>query len=411
MSKSRFFLLCWFLIAAAPVWGKGGNADLFFDDEFIVFPYFYVLPSKPSNQGTLALGWSYKPERSPNSQPYPKPTVKVFQGERVVKTIKPSLVGRMTYQAVFSGLTEFTGPLTYHLDGFSGRRPLPLLGDTERESISFWFISDHHLKSNVKNPIEEMGLRMTLQPADFVLNGGDILDTKSNRPESLWIEMLRKFATVWDRSTFLAALGNHDRAAAQNERDGWGRFLGSRFRDAYYSFTQGPVRFIVLNSNVEDDPELLTAQQVWITQVLESSRSPWTVVLSHHPPESGAFYDKQLEQIKEPKGDSKLLATSIGPLLAASNSRVLWLAGDVHYYQMISLACGSLITAGPAGGSAKILERLIPHESQVKSWAGGTMTRFEIGRNSARALTYDLYGNLIMPEFSIPFERTKRTIR
>ena len=65
--------------------------------------------------------------------------------------------------------------------------------------------------------------------------------------------------------------------------------------DRYYTFTQGPAQFFVIETNVEVDWK---TQMAWLTQQLEQSKAAWKIVYGHHPIYSSGSYGTNAEMVK-----------------------------------------------------------------------------------------------------------------
>lgn len=111
---------------------------------------------------------------------------------------------------------------------------------------------------------------------DVVSTGDNIYDT--GHPEEFDERFFDPYQCLFDKGVhWHASLGNHD---AQTDA---GRPVVDEpafgMPDEYYKFSLGPIRFIVLNTNVLDE-----AQLGWMLDELQRARSaPWTVVVFHHP--------------------------------------------------------------------------------------------------------------------------------
>jgi hypothetical protein len=112
---------------------------------------------------------------------------------------------------------------------------------------------------------------------------------------------------------FYASLGNHDDPT---------EVLYKPFNmggQKYYAYSKGNVRFIVLNSNYMDSPQL-----DWLEKELSSSTSAWKIVYFHHPLYSdGRFH-----------GSDTDLRARLDPLFVKYGVNVV-LAGHEHVYERI----------------------------------------------------------------------------
>ena len=112
---------------------------------------------------------------------------------------------------------------------------------------------------------------------------------------------------------FYAALGNHD---DPNNRH-YPKFNMNGQR--YYSFTRGPVRFFVFDTNFMD-PE----QVKWIDAALATAREEWKIAVFHHPIYSNG----------DRHGPNVALRVVLEPLLVRHDVDLV-LAGHEHIYERI----------------------------------------------------------------------------
>ena len=107
---------------------------------------------------------------------------------------------------------------------------------------------------------------------DFVIMLGDNF-YGSQRPADLVQKFDRPYKPLLDAGvTFHAAIGNHDVLATLNYPPL--NMAGQR----YYTFVRKHVRFIVLDTNIMDAPQLR-----WFETALQQAREPWKIVYFHHP--------------------------------------------------------------------------------------------------------------------------------
>jgi hypothetical protein len=111
-----------------------------------------------------------------------------------------------------------------------------------------------------------------VQP-QFVLHTGDIVHDGLIAEE--WIAFFSNSSFIHN-STFYPILGNHEN---------YGAFYFDYFNlggnERWYSFDNGPVHFIGLDSN--DISPFLIRQNVWLIKDLRTNRQPFTIVFFHHP--------------------------------------------------------------------------------------------------------------------------------
>lgn len=110
----------------------------------------------------------------------------------------------------------------------------------------------------------------------FVFNTGDLVDDGNNIDD--WMHFFTA-SPYLHNSTFYPVLGNHENYA---------RFYFSFFslpsNERWYSFENGPVHFIALDSNLRSRYRF--AQYLWLLHELHTDSRQFTLVLFHHPPYS-----------------------------------------------------------------------------------------------------------------------------
>ena len=140
-------------------------------------------------------------------------------------------------------------------------------------SLKFAVIGDNGTGDRAQMEVaEQMRLRRQQFPYDLVLMVGDNFYGSQTPPE-----LARKFdqpyGPLLDAGVvFQAALGNHDDVSTINYPPL--NMHGQR----YYTFTRKNVRFVVLDTNVLDAPQLR-----WAETTLQASREDWKIVYFHHP--------------------------------------------------------------------------------------------------------------------------------
>lgn len=110
----------------------------------------------------------------------------------------------------------------------------------------------------------------------FVMNTGDLVDEGKNADD--WIDFFTASPYLYN-STLYPVLGNHE-----NYSRLYFSFFSLSFNDRWYSFENGPVHFIALDSNLRSRYRL--AQYLWLLYELQTDRQPFTIVIFHHPPYS-----------------------------------------------------------------------------------------------------------------------------
>jgi len=112
----------------------------------------------------------------------------------------------------------------------------------------------------------------SVQP-DFVLHTGDFVNNGTIVWE--WRDFFQTSSFVHN-STLYPVLGNHEYYAMP-----YFNYFSTPHNERWYSFDNGPVHFIVLDSNYANSFKI--RQLVWLIFDLLSNDKPFTVVSCHHP--------------------------------------------------------------------------------------------------------------------------------
>jgi 3',5'-cyclic AMP phosphodiesterase CpdA len=107
--------------------------------------------------------------------------------------------------------------------------------------------------------------------------------------------------------------------------------------DRYYSFARGPVRFVVLDTNMMEPKQL-----EWADATLASATEPWKVVYFHHPLYSnGGRHGSNVE-----------LRVALEPMLVKYGVRVVF-AGHEHIYERLHPQKGITHFVAGSGGQLR----------------------------------------------------------
>ena len=107
----------------------------------------------------------------------------------------------------------------------------------------------------------------------FVLKTGDLVDDGKNLTH--WIDYFTA-SPFLHNSTLYPVLGNHE-----NYSRFYFSFFSLPFNERWYSFENGPVHFIGLDSNRQERYRLV--QYIWLCHDLQTHHEPFTIVFFHHP--------------------------------------------------------------------------------------------------------------------------------
>ena len=204
-----------------------------------------------------------------------------------------------------------------------------------RERFSFGVIGDNRSDPKVFRRLTQ---KMAALPLDFVIHTGDTAGDGTKR-EHWYNEWFGPAEELQARMPMLVAWGSHE--VPQNTNSWLHYFYQMRsplYGCAYYTFEQGPLRFIVLNT--EDDFGLGSPQYLWLESVLQSNQAPYTVVVFHVAVLSGSSHaaDAHTQEVRR----------NLAPLLIR-HGVALVLNGHDHTYSRSEYGGVVFVIAGGAG--------------------------------------------------------------
>jgi 3',5'-cyclic AMP phosphodiesterase CpdA len=177
---------------------------------------------------------------------------------------------------------------------------------------------------------EQMAQARATFPFRLVLALGDNM-YGSQQPQDFVAKFERPYAKLLAAGVrFQATLGNHDR----QENRHYGPY--NMHDERYYTYVEGPVRFVVLDTNMLEPRQL-----EWAEQTLAAATESWKIVYYHHPLYSnGGRHGSNVE-----------LRVVLEPLFVKYGVRVTF-AGHEHIYERLTPQKG--ITHFVAGSGGKL---------------------------------------------------------
>jgi len=210
---------------------------------------------------------------------------------------------------------------------------LAIQAPADPASTRFAVIGDTGTGDKYENDVAQVLIKSReVFPFTFVIMMGDNL-YGSERPQDYVNKFEKPYKALLDANIpFYATLGNHD---DPNQR------LYKPFNmngERYYTFTKGPIRFFVLDSNYMD-----TRQVSWLERELQTSTDKWKMAYFHHPLySSGGRHGSEID-----------LRQQLEPLFLKNGVDVVF-AGHEHFYERIKPQKG--IHYFTSGGAAKLRE-------------------------------------------------------
>jgi 3',5'-cyclic AMP phosphodiesterase CpdA len=178
---------------------------------------------------------------------------------------------------------------------------------------------------------DQMAAWHTRFPFEFVLMLGDNI-YGTQKPADFVQKFERPYKSLLDANVlFYACLGNHDHTS----NDGYGPFhMGGR---RYYTYVKGTARFVVLDSNYLDAPQV-----EWLTTTLKDAPERWKIVYFHHPLYSDGGRH----------GSTVDLRVKLEPIFVKYGVNVVY-SGHDHIYERITPQKGIAYFVSGAGGELR----------------------------------------------------------
>jgi hypothetical protein len=182
---------------------------------------------------------------------------------------------------------------------------------------------------------------------DNIYNSGEIsrIDVAFEQP----------YAAILKRGVrFRACIGNHD--IRTDNADPQVAYPGFNMEGRYYTYTEGPAQFFVLDTNSNANWK---AQMVWLEESLAKSTASWKIVYGHHPIYSSGHY-----------GTDPVFVERFTPLFKKYKVD-LYINGHEHNYERINPIDGTtyLIT-GHGGASLRPVTAKLPNSAFAVSRFG-----------------------------------------
>lgn len=223
---------------------------------------------------------------------------------------------------------------------------------------------------------------------DFVVQTGDMV--ADGNDNSLWPEFFNIEKDLLRQTAFFPALGNHER----NSPNFYDLF---RNEGPYYSFNWGNSHFLVLNSDINNAEEGITArdqfwavQRQWIEDDLKNRQdADYRFVVAHHPP---------FTAVTRRQGDNPHM-TALTPLLEKYHVSA-GLFGHDHNYQHYLKNGIHYVTTG--GGGAPLYDVDTPPAGITQKVASiENFVTISVDRKAAHVKAIAIDGKTL-DEFDIP---------
>ncbi|MCY7406710.1 MAG: metallophosphoesterase [Alkalinema sp. CAN_BIN05] len=206
-------------------------------------------------------------------------------------------------------------------------------------------MADYHTRSP---------FQLAILAGDNIYNSGEISKIKEAF-EQPYGELLKRGVK------FRACLGNHDIRTENGVPQV--KYADFNMDDRYYTFTQGPAQFFVLETNTTVDWK---TQMTWLTQQLEQSKAAWKIVYGHHPIYSSGSYGTNAEMVKRFSAVFKQYRVN------------LYVNGHEHHYERSRKIEGTTyLVTGHGGASLRPVQMSESSEFSVSRFGFSTIELYQ----------------------------------
>lgn len=360
---------------------KNDNPSMYFDLRLKGFPIGilkepYLMNPTPTS---LSVGWETTTKTSASVSICKTETPKectVFQSDKettlhIVNLSQLSPDTRYTYTIQFEKNDQ-----KYYLPS-SSFKTVP----DNSDEFTFFLYGDSRALINRHTQIIDLILNDSYKDdALFVLHAGDFVNY--GYAWDLWNEnFFEPSSKLFRELPIIPVPGNHE----QNQPYYYDYFDLPN-NEAFYTFTQGPVQFFAINTNIAFSTK--SEQYKWFEQELKNSKSRWKIVMFHHPPFSCAVARKP---------GNKRVQQYLVPLMEKYNVDLVLLGHDHLYGRTKSINGVTYVTSG-GGGSGLYSEQADEYSPIcIKKFH---YVRFKVNRRSIFWQAIDTEGTVI-DEFSL----------
>jgi 3',5'-cyclic AMP phosphodiesterase CpdA len=175
-------------------------------------------------------------------------------------------------------------------------------------------------------------------PYNLVVLAGDNIYT-NGEIEKINAVFERPYAELLKKGVkFQAALGNHDIRTANGDLQL--KYVGFNFKGRYYTYSQDPLQFFVLDTNGNAD---FKTQLAWLDAELSNSKAPWKIVYGHHPIYASGVY-----------GSNPAFIQAFTPIFQKHNVQLYINGHEHHYERTIAINGTTYLICGAGAGTRPV---------------------------------------------------------
>lgn len=320
---------------------------------------------------TIAVNWKSR-QRNAGSLVYDRADY-YLDHEELRQSAEVSKGERRFNHVLLEELTPGT-EYVYRIGKNSGGSGVNYFGSPKVDSTDFSFFAYGDSRTCPRKH-RLVASEMALDSFDpsFIIHTGDFVEVPATEN---WADFFWAIEPFSKSTPLVPSLGNHER----NHDSYYNAFElpqgGGDYDKQWYSFSHGNVKFIVLDSNVDQNG--LSKEREWLVDELKTNTRPATVVTFHHPIYSSVY----------PGEVNDRLADNWGSLFEKYGVELVF-NGHVHAYERL---VKNGVTYVVTGGGGAPTDNLIPRFDFSRKTKGDSLhyVRASVNEEEIRLQTIEV---------------------
>ncbi len=230
--------------------------------------------------------------------------------------------------------------IEYQITGMPAPARVVMPPCAKSKEVQFTFLADTQKAPWIAEVFSNILAKL---PSQFVLHGGDHVQTGGNR--GMWRQFFRAMRPMLGNQAIVSAIGNHDYRDSGKQARNYSEFFDVEPDKAFYVVEAGPVRLFVLNSNFYLKRIDIEEQVKWLESAL-AVPAQWKIVAFHHPPFSNGIGHLPLPFLSK---EHLKIRTYLLPLFEQMGVDLV-LNGHTHLFERARNNGIEFMTTGAAGG-------------------------------------------------------------